>query len=227
MPIKRTYAELGDACATAHAMELISEHWAYIVIRELFLGDKRFGELLESARGITPAVLTKRLRELEERGIIESRMMRSPARVRTYGLSDWGLRLEPILQGLGQWAQDSPGLPQNGGLTPDAAILAMRTMAPDYGVDPPLELQLRLSDGRNDGRISYDYVATWDKGGFRVDRGELTDPPAFVDIDSSAWSEVLFNHVPLPADSVSGDREAVGRLLENFRPSVKSEEKSA
>ena len=216
MPIKRTYSEMGDACATAHAMELISEHWAYIVIRELFLGPKRFSELLDSARGITPAVLTTRLRELESRGIVTTSELSAPANVSVYDLTSWGHELEPIMRQLGRWAQRSPGLPNDGGLTPDAAILAMRTMAPIRPMSPPAQLQLRLSDSRGRRTIAYDYIVTWDGGGFQADRGKLTEPKTTVVADASVWAEVIFNGAELPADAVTGDLEPLGRLCENF-----------
>lgn len=216
MPIKRTYADMGDACATAHAMELISEHWAYIVIRELLLGAKRFSELLDSARGITPAVLTTRLRELETRGIVEPKELGAPTRIRLYGLTTWGRELEPIMNALGRWAQKSPGLPQSGGLTPDAAILAMRTMAPDVRLDPPIELQVRLSDERGRRTIAYDYVLTWDERGLRAERGELTDPLTAVDVDATLWADAVFNGAELPPGAVSGDHDQVTRLCETM-----------
>lgn len=52
MPIKRTYASHGDACATSHAMELLGDRWTYPVIRELMLAPKRFAELEASLREI-------------------------------------------------------------------------------------------------------------------------------------------------------------------------------
>lgn len=216
MPIKRTYAEMGDACATAHAMELISEHWAYVVIRELFLGPKRFSELLDSARGITPAVLTTRLRELNSRGIVTTSELSAPANVSVYDLTPWGHELEPIMRQLGRWAQRSPSLPDNGGLTPDAAILAMRTMAPARPMSPPVQLQLRLSDNRGRRNIAYDYVVTWDSAGFHADRGELSEPKTTVSADASVWAEAIFNGTDLPTDAVTGDSEALVQLFENF-----------
>lgn len=214
MPIKRTYAEMGDACATAHAMELIAEHWSYIVIRELFLGAKRFSELLDSARGITPAVLTTRLRELEVRGLIESKQLGAPARVNVYDLTSWGHELEPIMRELGRWALRSPGLPRDGGLTPDAAILAMRTMAPDRPLDPPLRLQVRLSDGRSRREISYTYAISWDMQGFSADRGEFSNPLTAIEANATMWADAIFNGADLPPEAVSGDAAQLARLRE-------------
>lgn len=218
MPIKRTYADLGDACATAHAMELISEHWSYIVIRELFLGPKRFGELLDSARGITPTMLTTRLREQEHRGIVTSRELGAPARVRVYDLTEWGRDLEPIMHALGRWAQRSPSLPEDGGLTPDAAVLAMRTMAPPHPLNPPVQLQLRLSDSRGRNEIAYDYVVEWGSDGFHADRGLLPSPGTRISIDATSWANALFNGAALPREAVHGDPAPLDRFIKSMSP---------
>ena len=195
-------------------MELIAERWSYIVIRELFLGAKRFTELLDSARGITPAVLTTRLRELEARGLIMSKELGSPARVNVYDLTSWGHELELIMRELGRWVQRSPNLPRDGGLTPDSAILAMRTMAPDRSLDPPIRLQVRLSDSRSRRVIAYTYVINWDLQGFKADRGELRNPLTAIETDATRWADAIFNGETLPAEAVRGDTAQLARLRE-------------
>ena len=80
MPIKRSYADHGDACATAHAMELLGDRWTYPIVRELMLAPKRFSELAEGVRGITPATLTTRLRDLQAAGLVERVELPAPAR---------------------------------------------------------------------------------------------------------------------------------------------------
>ena len=217
MPVKKTYADHGDACRTAHAMELISDHWVYIVIRELFLGGKRFGEILDSARGITPTVLTARLRELENRGILVPRDLEPPMRVRIYELTPWGHQLEPIMHALGRWAQSSPTLTTDGGLTPDAAVLAMRTMLPDAPVDPPITVQLHLTDRRGRHELAYDYVLDWGPDGFDIGRGRLDDSATRVDVDATTWADAVFDNGELPADAVTGDPEPVSRLFREVR----------
>ena len=64
---KRSY---GDACGTAHGLELIGERWALLVLRELMLGPRRFSELRADLPGISANVLTQRLTELEQRGLV-------------------------------------------------------------------------------------------------------------------------------------------------------------
>jgi DNA-binding HxlR family transcriptional regulator len=198
-------------------MELISEHWAYIVIRELFLGPKRFTELQQSAVGITPTVLTTRLRSLVDRGIVASRVLGPPARVRVYELTPWGHALEPVMHALGRWAQQSPSGPTSGGLTPDAAALAMRTMVSTARVEPAVSIALHLHDSRAAQGLAYDYGVVADSDGLTVERGDVERADAHVSIDSSAWAEVVFDGADLPAGSVTGDQAAVDRLVDAMR----------
>ena len=154
---RATYAELGDACATAHAMELIGDRWTYPVLRELMLGPKRFTELLACVRGITPAVLTARLREMQDAGLVEQAVL-SPASTRSaYDLTGWARELAPILRELGRWAQSSPLRSTDGGLTPDAAVQAMITMAAGRRPARATRFELRLVDSRVEHATAHSY----------------------------------------------------------------------
>lgn len=219
MPLKRTYADHGDACATAHALELVGDRWNYPVMRELMLAPKRFGELSTSVRGITPSVLTKRLRELDEAGLVRKVELPAPARVDAYELTPWARELEPILQQLGRWAQASPTRSTHDtGLTPDAAIQAMRTMAPHRAVRPPIELQLHLVDARVDGDPGYDYRLSWSGHHFEVERGTNVDATTTVRADSTIWAGALLDPATtsLAQISIDGDAGPVERLVEQF-----------
>jgi DNA-binding HxlR family transcriptional regulator len=223
MPPRRTYAEHGDACSAAHAMDVIGDRWALIIARELLLGPKRFNELLDSARGITPAVLAARLRELEQASILVPSTLPPPARVKAYSLTDWGRGLDPIIRALGRWAQDSPERPTGGGLTPDGVVIAMRTMAPTKPVPEPIELQLRLYDRRSRHDDPYDYRLTWSGIDLDIWRGTHPDPPTTVTSDSSTWSRLLFDHLDLAAAerhhglTITGDRRMVRKLSKAFQ----------
>ena len=64
-----------DACGTAHALELIGERWALLVLRELLLGPRRFSGLRADLPAISANVLTQRLTELESRGLVRRRKL--------------------------------------------------------------------------------------------------------------------------------------------------------
>lgn len=125
MAIKRRY---NDACAAAHALDLIGERWALLIVRELLLGPKRFTDLRRGLSGISPNVLTQRLNELEAASVVRRLKLPPPASVWAYQLTPWGQQLEPILLQLAQWGVRSASFPRPSGLGTDAMILSLRTM---------------------------------------------------------------------------------------------------
>jgi DNA-binding HxlR family transcriptional regulator len=73
-----------DGCAAAHALDLVGERWALLVVRELLLGPKRFTDLRVGMPGASPNVLSRRLRELEGAGVVRRRKLPPPAASRVY-----------------------------------------------------------------------------------------------------------------------------------------------
>src|ERR687890_332816 len=104
----RSKRHYDDACAAAHALDLVGERWALLVMRELMMGPKRFSDLRESLPGISANVLTQRLDGLEAAGVLVRRKLPPPAAVQGYEMTEWGYESEPIFQTLGRWATRSP-----------------------------------------------------------------------------------------------------------------------
>src|ERR671933_537073 len=97
-----------DACGLAHALELLGERWAMLVLRELAYGPRRFSELKADLQGISANVLTQRLTELEARGLVRKTKLPPPASVQVYEATEWGLEVIPVIASLGRWAARSP-----------------------------------------------------------------------------------------------------------------------
>ena len=97
-----------DACGAAHGLDLIGERWALLVIRELMMGPRRFGDLRKDLHGISANVLTQRLEALEASGLLRRRKLPPPASVQVYELTDWGYEIKPVFMVLGGWAARSP-----------------------------------------------------------------------------------------------------------------------
>lgn len=217
MPSKRTYGDLGDACRAANALDLVGDRWTLIVVREVILGPKRFADLQEAVRGITPAVLTDRLRALRAAGIVEQVVLPDPARTRAYVATDWGRGLEPVLEALGRWYSAGPDPGTSGGMTPDATVLAMRTMAPALSGEVPV-VALRLYDERRPDPPVRDYRVAAVDGRLDVRTGVAPAAAATVTAESTVWSGLLFGDLPLARAErdgsvrVDGDRAAVVRL---------------
>jgi DNA-binding HxlR family transcriptional regulator len=117
-----------DACGTAHALDLIGERWALLVMRELMLGPKRFSDLRSDLPGISANVLTQRLEGLESAGLLVRRRLPPPASAQVYELTPWGYEAEPIVQSLGRWAARSPAHDPSLPISATSIMLSFRTM---------------------------------------------------------------------------------------------------
>ena len=89
-------------CPVARASEILAERWTPLILRELLLGSHRFNEIERGLPGISRSLLSSRLRELEDAGVVE----RLPGAHRTgaeYHLSEAGRELKPVIESLGKW----------------------------------------------------------------------------------------------------------------------------
>jgi DNA-binding HxlR family transcriptional regulator len=105
--------EVHKVCFRFHvAIELIGAKWAGAVLRSLFTGAQRFVDIKASIPLITDTMLTQRLRDLEEAGLVVRRVMpSSPVRVQ-YELTEAGRELEPILDTVIAWSHRWIPLPK-------------------------------------------------------------------------------------------------------------------
>lgn len=90
-------------CPVATTVSLIGNKWKLLIIRDLFSGTKRFGELRKSLDGISQRVLTENLRSLESDGLLDRKVFAEvPPRVE-YSLNETGLSLQPIIAAMAEW----------------------------------------------------------------------------------------------------------------------------
>ena len=90
-------------CSVEITLKVIGGRWKVLILRELFLGIKRFGELHRALHGITQKMLTQQLRELEQDGIINRHVyLQVPPKVE-YSLTELGETLKPILDAMHEW----------------------------------------------------------------------------------------------------------------------------
>ena len=102
---KRPAADLRSSCPISGALDLLGDRWTLLVIRDLFLGCQRYGELADGPEGIPTNILAERLVRLEASGIIRSEpYQRNPVRY-AYSLTPRGLELKPVLGALAQWGR--------------------------------------------------------------------------------------------------------------------------
>ncbi|HEY1531692.1 MAG TPA: helix-turn-helix domain-containing protein [Galbitalea sp.] len=178
----RDYGQFGGI---SHALELVGERWALLIVRDLLVGPRRYGELAAGLPRIPTNILAARLKELQAAGILR----RAPrSRVIVYELTPYGRELEPIVLALGAWGFRAMGEPRDEQvITPDSMTMDLRTAfrasvaaelpATSYAarlgasqllirVDGP-----RLDVKRGDGPVDLSFVAG--RGLHRLISGEL------------------------------------------------------
>lgn len=97
----RTY---GQFCAVARALDVVGDRWALLIVRELLICDRRYGDLRAGLPGIATNMLADRLRSLEASGIVERVEPTPPIATALYRLTDRGLALDGVLRELARWA---------------------------------------------------------------------------------------------------------------------------
>jgi DNA-binding HxlR family transcriptional regulator len=94
----------GQFCPVAMAAEVLCTRWTVLILRELFAGSTRFNELRKGVPLMSPTLLSKRLKELENSGVVERARTNEPG-VYSYRLTEAGRDLQPIVFGMGFWGQ--------------------------------------------------------------------------------------------------------------------------
>jgi DNA-binding HxlR family transcriptional regulator len=104
MPPREESASYGQFCPVAMAAEIICSRWTALVIRELLCGTTRFNDLRRGVPRMSPTLLSKRLKELEEAGVVIA-VPTGQAGVVDYKLTEAGEELRPVVMSLGSWGQ--------------------------------------------------------------------------------------------------------------------------
>jgi DNA-binding HxlR family transcriptional regulator len=203
---KRRY---DDACGLAHALDLLGDRWAMLVLRELAYGPRRFSELKADLQGISANVLTQRLTELEARGLVRKIRLAPPASVQVYEASAWGLEAIPVIASLGKWAARSPQHDPTLPMGHVSLIMSLQTL-----LSPALAEGLEARIGFRMGEASY--VATVHHGRLDVERREAEDCDVTFTGSSNALAAVIHGGAPFETIGVQGDMELAKRFVTLF-----------
>ena len=210
---KRRY---DDACGAALGMDYVGERWALLLIRELLLGPRRFGELRGGLPGIRANVLTQRLTGLEAAGIVERQRLPPPANAQVYALTRGGYEAEPVVLALAKWALRSPTHDPS---LPFSAVSLMLSLTMLLVAERAGEWQARVAFRLGDDP----YTATLTAGALSVTRSMATDVDAILSGPPSAFLPVMFGGKPLVAAvnegaiALEGNRATAERFTTLFR----------
>ena len=183
---RRSYEE---GCLAAHALDLIGDRWALLVVRELMLGPRRFSALRAGLPGISANILTQRLEELALLGILRRDVLPPPPNVQVYALTDAGAALWPVIRALCQWGAERPGHDPGQFISPVSLMLSMRAMVhPRPDAMPPLTVGFALKKDH--------FTVGIDKG-FSARPGMAARPNLVFSGATNALAHVIYGPLPL------------------------------
>jgi len=203
---KRRY---DDACGLAHALELIGERWAMLVLRELAYGPRRFSELKADLQGISANVLAQRLGELEERGLVRKIKLPPPASVQVYEATEWGLEATPVIASLGKWAARSPLHDPTLPMSHVSVMMSLQTLlSSELSKDIDARVGFRLGEAS--------YVATLRNGSLAIERRETSGCDVTFAGSPTEVVAVIHGGAPLEMITVEGDITLARRFITLF-----------
>jgi len=193
-------------CPVAHALQLVGERWALLVVLELMHGPKRYTDLVDHLPGIGTNILAARLRDLEGHGVVTRRTLPPPAASKVYELTDYGRELRPAMRELALWGARSLGPPTDkdelfSGWLANAMDIVMANRAPA---------------GRFEFRAGPEIAALVDG---EVEDGPIDDPDVVVTGDAEGIYAMFVDRC-LDGVTVEGDRGLLDALLDAAPPRV-------
>ncbi len=205
----------GQYCPISRSAELLGDRWTIHIVRDLLTGTDRFNELIRGNPGLSRALLSRRLRQLQVGGVVEK------VDDGTYQLTAAGRDLEPIVFGLATWgARWMFGDPMPGELDPDLLLWWLhRQMNTTDLPRPRFTVYVPLTDHPNRYWIVVESEASIC----------LADPGFEVDVtlrsDRASLYRTYLGRTSLAAAQRSGDVELTGSqksvraFFNAFRPS--------
>jgi DNA-binding HxlR family transcriptional regulator/putative sterol carrier protein len=185
-------------CGLAFALDVVGERWTLLIIRELLAGPRRFKDLIDGLPGVSTNLLSERLKELEQHGVLTRRTLPPPAGSTVYELTPFGQAIEKAVLELGTWgsrlfppSMEGVNLPSVGAMT--LAIKAFFHEEAARDISETYELHLNnevLQVQVDNGRLS-------------VQTGQTFKPDAVFYTDMQVFVGLFAGQIP-PDDAIAG-----------------------
>ena len=200
----------GQYCGLARALELVGSRWTLLIVRELLAGPKRYTELAHGLPGIPSNILSSRLREMEDGGIVERALEPRPSTSVVYTLTAYGQELEGPLTALGLWGVKSlPPPTTDDTYSTSALALALKSVFDaEQAANRDLLADIRLGD-------QHLYVAVGD-GQVCFPRQPPADPDLVVTASPAVFSELFAGHLDIDAAVETG-----AAIVDGSRPDAR------
>jgi DNA-binding HxlR family transcriptional regulator len=215
---------LGQYRGVARAVERVGERWALLIIRDLLVGARRYSDLKAGLPRIPTNILSDRLKELQEAGIVR----RVPTVRGGYELTPLGRALEPVVDALERWGWSTLGEPAEGEVvTRDALTATLRAaFRPDVAAGmPPTEYVLHVADASVVAVVANRSLEVVAIGPGALPQPRRADPAevafeagAELVLDPAEFRDLIAGLLdPGAVQLVAGESEAVVRFTRLFR----------
>lgn len=210
--IENTRIRYDEGCLTAHALNVIGDRWALLVVRELMFSSRRFQSIRSGLPGITAGVLTQRLTQLIEAGVV----LHDPT-LGAYALTSSGRDLFPVLQAMCRWGAQHPGHDPRRFISPTALMISMTEM-----IDRQAAMGRQATAGFRSGADSFVLQLNGD-GVARVEAAREINADFVLEADGNRLACAVYGPQPLTdlvaegAIGLVGDAEAAQAFVDLFR----------
>lgn len=128
--------EYGQFCGLARAAEVLGQRWTLLVLRDLLVGPRRYSDLVAGLPGISTNLLTTRLKELEQDGLVTREARNDPDRSIVYAVTPRGAELTSALDALARWGAAGMHTPREGEIVTTASLVTALRVAAGNGPAP-------------------------------------------------------------------------------------------
>lgn len=207
--------EYGQFCGLARAAEALGQRWTLLILRDLLAGPRRYSDLAAGLPGIPSNLLSTRLKELEQDGLITREARSGADRSIVYVMTDRGTELQPALDALSRWGAAGMREPREGEIVTDASLVSALRVAAEGA--PPAERRL-IFTVKVGAAVAHAIV---DNGVVEVGAGEhsdadlvITGGPGFRDLLASTLDPATA--IAQAAVAVEGDAGLLGDFVSTF-----------
>ncbi len=140
--------EYGQFCGLARAAEVLGQRWTLLILRDLLVGPRRYSDLAAGLPGIPSNLLSTRLKELEQDGLVVREARSGADRSIVYALTERGAELRPALDALSRWGAAGMRELREGEIVTQASLVSALRIAAE-GAAPagrPLTFTVRVGD---------------------------------------------------------------------------------
>jgi DNA-binding HxlR family transcriptional regulator len=195
---KRTYEAF---CPIGSALDVVGERWTLLIVRELMLGPRRYSDLAEWLQGIGTNLLSTRLKELEQHGVVRKRTLPPPSSATVYELTDVGKGLIPVVISLARWGMGFMDEPRPEEIPARELVRGLSGLGaffdPDLIRDVHETYEFRLGEDET-------YAVSLDDGHVHVSKGSAHEPDAIIETDKATTIDLAMGRLSSEVAEASG-----------------------